>query len=98
MIVRVVKMTFRKEEIETFLEVFEQSKKAIRNFPGVTHLELLKGTQNENVIFTYSHWQTDEDLENYRNSKLFKDTWAKTKPLFLKPAEAWSTERIAHLP
>ena len=45
-----------------------------------------------------SNEKLDEDLENYRNSKLFKDTWAKTKPLFLKPAEAWSTERIAHLP
>lgn len=98
MIVRVVKMTFREDEIETFLEVFEHSKKAIRNFNGVMHLELLKGTQEENVLFTYSYWQSEEDLNQYRNSNLFKDTWAKTKPLFLKPAEAWSTERIAHLP
>ena len=41
MINRIVKMTFREEELDNFLQVFEASKDKIRNFPGVKHLELL---------------------------------------------------------
>ena len=40
MIVRIVKMEFRVEEIETFKAVFEASKANIRTFPGVLYLEL----------------------------------------------------------
>jgi heme-degrading monooxygenase HmoA len=98
MIVRVVKMYFREEEVERFLQVFEDSKEQIRNFPGVKHLELLQGTKEKNIIFTYSHWESEEDLENYRKSELFRSTWAKTKPLFKEAAEAWSTHRPHVLP
>lgn len=97
MIVRLVKMTFRPEEVETFRKIFEDSKEKIRAFPGVMHLELLNGTDQVDVFFTYSHWKTAEDLENYRHSELFKNTWAKTKPLFAAKAEAWSTNQLAKL-
>jgi|SRR5690554_5094590 len=97
MIIRIVKMTFRVDEIDNFKTVFENSKDKIRNFPGVQHLELLQGTDAPNVFFTYSYWKTAEDLENYRHSELFKTTWSKTKPLFEKKAEAWSTIRLHHL-
>tara|TARA_R110002096_G_scaffold238027_10_gene429414 strand:+ start:2123 stop:2419 length:297 start_codon:yes stop_codon:yes gene_type:complete len=94
MIVRIVKMEFRVEEIETFKAVFEASKANIRTFPGVLYLELLQDKNNPSAFFTYSHWETEEDLENYRHSQLFKSTWAKTIPLFLIPAVAWSNERL----
>ena len=35
-----------------------------------------------------------DDLNNYRNSELFKDVWSKTKILFNKKPEAWSTKKI----
>ena len=98
MIVRLVKMTFRLDEIEAFKSIFEDSKEKIRAFPGVMHLELLQGSEQNNVFFTYSYWQSAEDLENYRNSELFKSTWAKTKPLFAAKAEAWSTNQLHRLP
>jgi len=97
MIVRLVKMTFRLEEIEPFKKVFEASKEKISAFPGVIHLELLNGTDQPEVFFTYSHWESAEALENYRHSELFRTTWAKTKPLFAAKAEAWSTNQLAKL-
>ena len=96
--IRVVKMTFKPENVDTFLAVFNESKELIRNFPGVQHLELLNDKHQSNIYFTYSIWDQEESLENYRNSELFKSVWKKTKPLFESKAEAWSVEQIVKLP
>jgi heme-degrading monooxygenase HmoA len=90
-------MTFREDEIENFKRVFEDSKSAIRSFPGVQYLEMLQDVNNPATFFTYSNWESEVELENYRHSELFKNTWAKTKPLFDKPAEAWSSDRLHRL-
>ncbi len=90
MIVRIVKLTFRPEEVETFKELFEQKKKKIRNFEGCLHLKLLQGVNHSNIFFTYSHWQTEDDLNNYRYSDLFSETWSATKLLFSDKPEAWT--------
>ncbi len=91
MIKRFVKLTFRPEATQTFLdEVFEPSKKRIRAFPGCQHMELLRHTELPNVWFTFSIWDSEDALESYRQSDLFRDTWAKTKALFSEKAEAWS--------
>jgi heme-degrading monooxygenase HmoA len=93
MIKRIVKMTFREEGVDAFLnEVFESSKSAIRAFPGCRHMELLRFTDDPRVLFTFSIWDGPEALEAYRQSELFQNTWAKTKALFAEKAEAWSVE------
>jgi heme-degrading monooxygenase HmoA len=97
MINRIVKMTFREDEVDNFLKIFDSSKEKIRSFPGVRHLELLQHSHQKNILFTYSLWESEEDLEEYRHSTLFKDTWAKTKPLFSAKAEAWSTISLHRL-
>lgn len=95
MIKRIVKMTFHPENVQIFLdEVFEHSKSKIRAFPGCRHMELLRQHNRPEVMFTISYWERPEDLETYRQSELFKNTWAKTKVLFAHPAEAWSAEVI----
>ena len=98
MVVRIVKLTFRENEIENFKQVLEESKDKIRAFPGVMHLQMLQSTSDPCIFFTHSHWKTAEDLEQYRHSELFKSTWAKTKPLFSAPAEAWSNNELHLLP
>ena len=90
----IVKLTFREEEIENFKQILVDSKEKIRNFSGVIYLEMLQDANDPQVFFTYSHWKSEVDLENYRNSDLFKATWAKTKPLFSSPAKAWSNNRL----
>ncbi|MEO6758056.1 MAG: antibiotic biosynthesis monooxygenase family protein [Saprospiraceae bacterium] len=93
MIKRIVKLTFRPEEVTTFLEtVFEPSKLAIRSFSGCRHLELLQSTDHPEILFTWSFWDSPAELEAYRRSELFRNTWAKSKALFAEKAEAWSVE------
>lgn len=98
MIVRIVKLTFRPEEIDRFKMILLASKEKIRAFPGVLYLEMLQCESDPAVFFTYSHWENAEALENYRHSDLFKETWALTKVLFADAPEAWSNHRIHQLP
>lgn len=95
--IRIVKMTFSPENVGAFLENFNSNKNHIRNFEGVEHLELLRDKNNPNIFFTYSHWKSEEDLEKYRTSDLFKSVWEVTKPLFSLPAEAWTVESLYNI-
>lgn len=97
MFTRIVKMEFREDSTEEFLENFEIVKKKIRNFPGCTFLELYRDKNNRTIFFTYSRWNTEDDLENYRKSDLFKSVWSKTKPLFREGAQAWSVDTLHRL-
>ncbi|PCJ00917.1 MAG: antibiotic biosynthesis monooxygenase [Flavobacteriales bacterium] len=87
-------MTFNPEKVNEFLANFEEVKSKIRAFDGVEHLELLSDKNNANIYFTYSIWESEDHLNNYRHSDLFKSVWAVTKPLFIKKAEAWSLESM----
>lgn len=98
MFTRIVKMEFIAEEIPAFLSNFELIKHKIRNFPGCNFLELYNDKHDATVFFTYSKWQHESDLENYRNSELFKEVWATTKPMFRSKAQAWSVNTLHSLP
>ena len=93
MIVRIVRMEFVPEKVETFLAHFNLYKSQIRNFPGVHHLELHRDAQLPNVFYTYSHWENAEALEAYRVSELFINVWAATKILFAGKPQAFSLVR-----
>lgn len=91
---RIVKMSFKPEQVSSFLKVFNTNKRAIRTFPGCLHLELWQDKNQTNVFFTYSFWENEAALEAYRHSDLFQNTWAKTKVLFNEKPSAWSVEML----
>ena len=95
MLIRIVKMEFQEALISDFKALFEEVSPKIRNFEGCKHLDLWQDQNNPCVIFTHSHWQSPKDLENYRQSDFFADTWSKTKQLFGGKPHAWSVEKIA---
>jgi len=94
MIKRIVKMTFRPEETESFIELFTGRKEMIRGFEGCNFLELIRDVDNPGIFFTVSFWESDDSLQRYRKSDLFKSTWEETKSKFAAPAEAWSTNSL----
>lgn len=97
MFVRIVKLSFHEENIPAFLENFELNKDKIRNATGNRFLELYQDKSNKSIFITYSYWETEEDLENYRNSELFNEIWSFTKKLFNDKPEAWSVDKLASL-
>ena len=97
MFVRIVKLSFHQKHIPNFLEIFEKKKQFIRASKGCTLLELYQDKNNPDIFFTYSHWNEESDLENYRKSALFKDVWAKTKVFFNDKPLAWSVDKKVSL-
>lgn len=91
MINRVVRMTFHPEKVKEFLSLFEENKDKIRHFYGCSYLELWNDINSPNCFYTYSHWESETCLNNYRDSELFSKVWGKTKVLFSAKPEAWST-------
>ena len=94
MITRIVKLSFKDEFISNFKTIFEESKQKILSQKGCLKAEMLQDVNSKNIFFTYSWWETEQDLNNYRNSELFKGVWAKTKILFNDKPQAWSTLKL----
>ena len=90
-------MRFQEDKIEAFLNNFEEVKHHIRNFEGNRFLELYQDKNDPRIFFTYSYWENEEALENYRKSALFDDVWTYTKTLFSDKPEAWSVDRLVTL-
>ncbi|WP_298421727.1 antibiotic biosynthesis monooxygenase family protein [uncultured Kordia sp.] len=97
MFVRIVKMSFHKENIPAFLEMFDEKKAAIKNREGCEFLELYQDKTNPEIFFTYSHWKHVDNLEAYRNSELFKNVWKQTKAMFNDKPYAWSVDKLVSL-
>ena len=87
-------MTFREDEIQSFKQIFAESAALIQSFEGCGEVKLMRDMSHNNVFFTLSKWETEEHLQIYRSSILFKTTWARVKPLFSEKAEAWSLLNI----
>ena len=98
MLIRIVKMSFQLDKIDAFLQHFNQYQFQIRNFEGCLYLQILQDAQNPNVLFTYSHWQSEQHLAAYRQSDFFMPVWKRAKSFFDAPAEAWTTTRLLELP
>ena len=94
MIVRIVKMSFKEDEIVNFLIVFKKQKEFISSFEGCTHLDLLRDKNNSNIFFTYSYWKDEKYLAIYKQSDFFKNIWSKVKLMFNEKPMAWSLEKV----
>ena len=90
--IRIVKMVFEPSKVEAFERMFDGVKEKIRAVDGCQHLELLRQTQDGNILFTYSVWDGEASLEKYRSSELFAGIWAETKRGFAARPEAWSVD------
>lgn len=94
MLIRIVRMTFQEDQLDAFQQIFDKSKHHIRAFQGCQHLQLLCDLNNPAIRMTYSHWDSPEALENYRQSELFRTTWAVTKVLFSAKPVAFSAGQL----
>ncbi len=90
MITRIVKMTLQKGTKATFAGFFNKSQPYILNFKGCHSVEMKSLSTDPDTVFTVSRWEHEEDLELYRESDFFIQTWRQVKPLFAVKAEAWT--------
>lgn len=94
MLIRIVKLHFKQEHIETFKEILANTADKIRQFEGCAYMVGYQQNDNPQVFFTYSHWDNEEALNSYRDSDFFKSVWSKTKTLFHEKPKAWSLHQV----
>jgi quinol monooxygenase YgiN len=94
MINRIVKLTFDEQYADDFKNFSKKIKGTIKSFEGCRQLDILQDKNDPNTFFTYSCWENEFFLNNYRESDFFKNIWPKTKKWFSDKPQAWSTETI----
>lgn len=87
-------MTFKPEHIEDFRSYFSSIKNKVAGQPGCHGVKLLEEIGETGVFFTYSVWDSVDDLNAYRHTELFGQVWPKVKNWFGAKAEAWSVNEI----
>jgi quinol monooxygenase YgiN len=92
MIIRIVKIHFKENHLNDFFALFETVKWQVASFPECHGMKLLQDKNNPSIVMTYSLWESEAALENYRKSDLFSSIWPNIKPWFEEKAEAWTVE------
>ena len=87
----------KQSEVETFKTYFDTVCETIRHQDGCTLLQAWQEVSDPSVFFTYSVWNSADDLENYRNSAFFLQFWKTVKPWFADKAEVWTFDKIVDL-
>ena len=92
MITRIVKLEFREDKIDEFLSFFDTIKNVVNEFPGCHGMILYHDVNDPTTVMTYSRWDSQESLNQYRNSTEFGKIWPKIKPWFHKKPQAWTLD------
>jgi autoinducer 2-degrading protein len=90
MITRIVKLHFQEDKISDFLALFDQVVTKVNAFDGCQKMYMLRDIHNPAVFITHSIWNSENDLNAYRDSELFQSIWPTIKPWFAEKAQAWS--------
>ncbi len=93
-LLRIVRLEFPQERIADFQQVFLSSRSFIESMPGCEGVELRQELDKPGVFFTVSHWHTVDNLNYYRDSDKFVETWKTIKPWFIAKPQAWTLEKI----
>jgi quinol monooxygenase YgiN len=97
MVIRIVKLRMRDEEVEAFKAYFQTVCEIIRSQPGCNKLQAWQDINERTIFFTYSIWDKVDDLETYRNSAFFLQFWKTVKPWFSDKAEVWTFDKLVDL-
>jgi len=90
MVTRIVKLTFQADRIADFMAFFDTIDTQVSRFEGCNGMRLLRDIHHPEVVFTYSYWNSEDALNNYRDSDLFGTVWPTIKPWFAAKPEAWT--------
>lgn len=77
-----------------FAKIYANRNPFTKKVKGCLEVKVMKDADHDDVIYTVSLWEAKEDLEAYRNSNYFAETWPMVKKQLAKRAEAFSLEEL----
>lgn len=97
-LVRIVRLSFREEHLDDFLQFYAQVQPQIAAFEGCMEVQAFRDNEQHTVIYTMSRWTNAAYLENYRQSDFFRDTWAQVSRWFEEKPQAFSLVPLQVIP
>lgn len=95
MIKRIVKLTLKDSDaIQVFEKIYKERNPSKNKIQGCRSVEVMKDVNEDLVYYTVSQWDANEDLEAYRASAYFSETWPMVKAQLSQRAEAFSMTEI----
>lgn len=94
MLIRLVRMQFRPQDVATFLALYEHVEPIIAAQPGCRSVQLVRQIDDPAAFATWSVWDDQIALDAYRRSDFFRGFWPEVRALFRAPAEAVSFEQV----
>ncbi len=94
MITRIVELQIQAEQIGAAKKLLEDVAPKVRNMPGCRRLEIMFDIHRKGRVTTYSYWESETNLNEYRDSDVFLVFWKAIKPMFSEKARAWSSEHF----
>ena len=79
MLIRLVRLPASEASLPRLRAVLAEVMPTVRQQRGCTHLELLADHDQPTVLYTLSHWNSDNDLQRYRQSEIFAQVWPRLK-------------------
>lgn len=90
MITRIVNLKIEVAHKQTFEVLYRNAFPEILKMEGCHSVSLQEDISEEGNYFTISNWESEEHLNNYRNSIFFAGVWKSVKVYFSAKATAWS--------
>ena len=91
MIKRIVRLTVKDAASkEAFQEIYRSRNPFKNGVIGCLEVKVMQDVNDDDVFYTVSLWGSNDDLEAYRKSDYFAETWPLVKAQLSKPAEAFS--------
>ena len=94
MIKRLVRLHFKEESIEIIKDFLKDKVVGIRSVDGCEYLEIWQDKNDPSVMFSYSHWESEDHLNAYRKSEFFGTVWPFLKSHFQAPPLASSFDVV----
>ena len=94
MVIRIVSLKCKPEDVDAFRLFLHDSAPRVRNVPGCLSLQIVNDVADSTSFFTISTWRDVDALEAYRTSPLFEQVWPRIKAFLREPARASTCEEI----
>ena len=95
MITRIVRLTVKDDASkEAFRNIYQRRNPFKNGVKGCKAVNIMRDVMHKNIYYTVSQWDSVDDLEAYRKSDYFKETWPMVKAQLSQRAEAFSMTEI----
>lgn len=92
MILRIVKIKIDEVKIDTFKLFMKNLRNEKLRLKGCLHFDYFHEKKNKNIYYTYTIWENEKHLNQYKKSELFKKVISTLNSLSIEEPRAWTIE------